>query len=282
LRRPDDPAAALCPSLDLAFFPTGIATRLLRLVRMHLHLLKGVVLAVLVYRRADQSGRARILARWSRELLDILNVRVVVRGRPPAVPGGLAMVVGNHISWMDIFVVDACAPSRFVAKSEVRGWPVIGWLSACAGTLFVDRGRRHDTVRTNRAIGDAIRAGDCVAIYPEGTTTDGSVVRPFHGSLLQPAVEAGATLYPAALRYLDADGELAAAPVWVGDTTFAQSVFRIIRAPELVAEVNFLEPIPSAGRDRRELAHAAEAATAAALGLPPPRRQPGRRADLRA
>jgi 1-acyl-sn-glycerol-3-phosphate acyltransferase len=246
---------------------------------MHLHLFKGVVLAIFIYSRADQHGRARILARWSRELLDVLHVGLVVRGQPPVVPGGRVMVVGNHISWIDIFAVDACAPSRFVAKSEVRGWPVIGWLAERAGTLFVDRSRRHDTLRTNQEIDDAIRGGDCIAVYPEGTTTDGTVVRPFHASLLQPAVDTGATLYPVALRYLTPDGEPATAPVWVGDMSFAQSVLRILRERELVVELNFLEPIPADRRDRRALAHAAEEATAAALGLPRPRRQPGRRAD---
>jgi len=261
---------------------TGLLTRAWRLVRMHLHLARAVLIVLTVYRGASQARRAGLLRDWSRELLAILHVRLMVRGTPPRVPGNRTVVVGNHLSWLDVFVVDACAPSRFVAKSEIRGWPVIGWLAVRAGTLFIDRSRRHATAHTNEQIIAAIEAGDCVAVYPEGTTSDGTILRPFHASLLQPAVEAGATLHPAAVRYPGPDGRPHPATLFVGNMSFAQSVLMIVAERELTAEVTFLDPIPAAGTDRRELARISEEAVAAALGVPLARKGPGTPPDPRA
>ncbi|HSD61367.1 MAG TPA: lysophospholipid acyltransferase family protein [Burkholderiales bacterium] len=254
---------------------TGLLTRAWRLVRMHLLLARGVLTVLTIYRGASRERRAELLRKWSRDLLAILHVRVTVRGTPPRVPGGRTVVVGNHLSWLDVFVVDACAPSRFVAKSEIRGWPVIGWLAARAGTLFIDRSRRHATAHTNEQITAAIRDGDCVAVYPEGTTSDGTILRPFHASLLQPAVDAGATLHPAAVRYPGPDGRPHPAMLFVDNMSFASSVLMIVAEREIAAEVTFLDPIPAAGRDRRELARVSEEAVAAALEVPLARKRPG-------
>lgn len=254
---------------------TGFPTRVLRFVRLLVHFGWALFLAAFLYPHADQHRRARLLGEWSRKLLAILRVRLDVRGRPPKVPGRRVVIVGNHVSWIDVFAVDAVCPSRFVAKSEIREWPVAGWLAARAGTLFVDRGRRHATARTNASIAEAIRAGDCVAIYPEGSTTDGTLVKPFHASLLQPAVEAGAMVHTAALRYVDGESRFCTAAAYIDNMSFLSSVLQIIREPALTAELTFGEPIAAEGRDRRELARLAEQATARSLGLPPPHRQPG-------
>jgi 1-acyl-sn-glycerol-3-phosphate acyltransferase len=253
---------------------TGLLTRAWRLVRMHLLLARGVLTVLTVYRGAGQQRRAELLRNWSRDLLAILHLRLTVRGTPPPVPGGRTVVVGNHLSWLDVYLVDACAPSRFVAKSEIRGWPVIGWLAARAGTLFIDRSRRHATAHTNEQIIAAIRAGDCVAVYPEGTTSDGTILRHFHASLLQPAVDAGATLHPAVVRYPGSGGRPNPAMLFIDNMSFVQSVLRIVAEREIEAELTFLDPIPAAGRDRRELARVSEEAVAAALGVPLARKGP--------
>jgi 1-acyl-sn-glycerol-3-phosphate acyltransferase len=254
---------------------TGLLVRAWRLLRLHLLLARGVLTVLTVYRGAGQARRAELLRDWSRDLLAILHVKVTLRGTPPRVPGGRTVVVGNHVSWLDVYLVDAFAPSRFVAKSEIRGWPVIGWLAQQVGTLFIDRAKRHATARTNEQIIAAIRAGDCVAVYPEGTTTDGTVLRQFHASLLQPAVEAEATVCPAVVRYPGPDGRPNPAALFVNNMSFARSVFRIIAEREIAAELHFLEPIAAPGRERRELARLSEQAVAAALGVPIARRGPG-------
>lgn len=254
---------------------TGYPTRAWRLLRMHLHLLRGVLTVLTVFRRAGQARRAELLRNWCRDLLEILHLRLTLRGIPPRVPGGRNVVVGNHLSWLDVLVVDAVAPSRFVAKSEIRSWPVIGWLAARAGTLFIDRSRRHATAHTNEQIIAAIAAGDCVAVYPEGTTSDGTALRHFHASLLQPAVEAGATVHPAVVRYPGPDGRPNPAALFIDNMSFARSVFLMLAEREIEAEVTFLEPIPANGRDRRELARLSEQAVAAALGVEVVRKGPG-------
>ncbi|MBI2313594.1 MAG: 1-acyl-sn-glycerol-3-phosphate acyltransferase [Betaproteobacteria bacterium] len=209
---------------------------------------------------------------WSSQLLAILHVRLRVEGAPPAGP---VLLVSNHISWLDIFVLDAVCATRFVAKVEVRSWPVIGWLCARAGTLFIERERRHDTGRASRTMLAALEAGDAVAVYPEGTTTDGTWLRHFHTSLLQPAVATGAAVRPATIRYLEADGRIAVAPAYVDDLTIWDSLLNIVAMPEIHAVMTFLPPIPAAGKNRRELTRAAEEAIASALSLAAPRRPPG-------
>ncbi len=255
---------------------SGFPRRVLRFLRLLLHAGWALALATFAYPRGDQVRRAQLLGDWSRKLLEILNIKLIVKGKPPKVPGQRVVVVGNHVSWLDVFAVDSVCPSRFVAKSEIRKWPVAGWLAARAGTLFIDRGRRHATARTNMSIIEAIRAGDCVALYPEGSTTDGTLVKPFHASLLQPAVDAGATVHTASLRYLDAEGRFTMAAAYIDNMSLLRSVLQIIREPMLTAELTFGEPIRAEGMDRRELARVTEEATARSLGLPPPHRQPGK------
>lgn len=248
--------------------------RVLRLLRVALHLAVVVYRAAFIYPRSGKLRQTAMVRDWSLKLLSILNVRVRVEGAPPALAGPV-MVVGNHISWLDIFVLDAVFPTRFVAKAEVRSWPLIGWLCVRAGTLFIERERRHDTGRANRTMLAALQAGDPVGVYPEGTTTDGTWLRHFHSSLLQPAVATGASVCPVSFRYLDADGRLSSAPAYVDQLTVLDSLLNIVAMPEIHAVMTFLPPIPAAGKNRRELARAAEEAIASALSLALPRRPPG-------
>ncbi|HSO08205.1 MAG TPA: lysophospholipid acyltransferase family protein [Pelomicrobium sp.] len=221
----------------------------------------------------------RTFRRWSLQLLAIAGVRLTVRGDPPGVDPRSGIVVANHVSWLDIFVIAAVSPSRFVSKSEVRDWPLAGYLATRAGTVYLERARRRDAARVNQHMQELLRGGERLAVFPEGTTTDGTLVKPFHGSLLQPAVEAGAPVFPAALRYLDGDGERSQAAPYTGDDTFMTSLRRILAAPGIRAELTFLAPIATAGRTRNDVARDAEAAIASALRLPAPRSRPETPAD---
>ena len=120
--------------------------------------------------------------------------------------GGNLLIVANHISWLDIFVLLSVQPVRFVAKAELKRWPVVGPLITGAGTLYVERARRRDTHNVNRRAAEALARGDVLAIFPEGTTTDGTTLLPFHGSLLQPIVDAEGHVLPVAIRYRTPDG----------------------------------------------------------------------------
>ena len=250
--------------------PTSRAVRLFRLLRFLLHVLRGLVLVSLVLPRVSHARRNELMRRWAGGILKIFNVTVHITGTPPPL-GGKAVLVANHVSWLDPALLMTVRPAYFVAKSEIRAWPVLGWLAARGGTLFIERHRRHDTYRITQSLGELLNGGDCAAIFPEGRTTDGTALRPFHSSLLQAAVWAEAVVYPVALRYRCADGSVDTAPAYSNNISFADSLRQVLLRPLIRAELVFVAPIPAAGKSRHELAKEAEQAVSAVLGLTPTR-----------
>ena len=234
---------------------------LLRTVRLALHIAHGLALA-LVYPRLTPALRRRILQRWSSDLLHIFNVEMASTGHPLPARG---LIVSNHISWLDIFVLNALMPMRFVAKAEVRHWPLLGWLCARAGTLFIERGNARAAARMNTQLGALMRQGECLAVFPEGTSTDGAQVAPFHASLLQPAIDAGVPLHPLALRYEDARGERSAAAAYYGDLSFGASLWTLLNTSTLRVRVTVIPALDVSVSDRRTLAQDARTHIAAAL-----------------
>jgi 1-acyl-sn-glycerol-3-phosphate acyltransferase len=244
--------------------------QLLRLLRLALHLLQGLATAALLFPFCSPARRDRVIRAWSSKLLALLRVRVQVHGAANGTDARGAIFVANHISWLDIWIIDAQRACRFVSKAEVRDWPLMGWLAAKSGTLFIQRARRHHTAALNEQIRAALGENACVAMFPEGTTSDGRQLRRFYTSLLQPAADAGAPLIPLAIRYVGADGSPDVTPAYIDDMTLGDSLRRILAAPEIHAELTFLPPIDTRGKTRRDIAHAAQEAIAAALCLPSP------------
>lgn len=241
---------------------------------MLLHAMTAALILRFVFPRADAARRRAHVSRWSADLVAILGIRIVVEGSPPAEGERAAMIVANHVSWLDIFAISGVHPTRFVAKSEIRDWPVAGWIAERAGTLFIRRERRRDTARMSEAVHRAMQAGDCVGLFPEGTTTDGDRLLRFHSSLFEPAVANEAHVHPCAIRYERADGSLCRAMAFVGELTFMQSLGLAIRQRDVLARVAFAPPIDTRGLARREVAQRAEAAVARLLGVPVPGRRP--------
>ena len=176
------------------------------------------------------------------------------------------MLVANHISWLDIFVINAVAPTAFVSKDEVRDWPLIGWLCAHTETIFLARGSRAAAQQTRETIVAALRQGTHVAVFPEGTTTDGGRLLPFHGALFQSAIDAGVPVVPLALRYVAADGTSSRAPAYDGDVTLWECLRAIVRTGGLRAQLRVLAPLSSGDTDRRHLAARSHRAIAFHLG----------------
>jgi len=224
--------------------------------------------------RAGPGRRRRLVRWWSARLVRLLGVEVRVAGTPPP-PGSAAIIAANHVSWLDIFVVMGVQPARFIAKSEIRDWPVAGWIAERAGTLFIRRARRHDTGRINEQVHAAFAEGACVGLFPEGTTTEGDQLLRFHSSLFEPAVANGVPVYPAAIRYAHADGSGCRAMAYVGEISFMQSLGLIIRQRGVVAHLAFAPPVAAAGSDRRTVARDAHARIATLLGLQSPGSAPG-------
>jgi 1-acyl-sn-glycerol-3-phosphate acyltransferase len=261
--------------------PVPVAVACLRLARLGLHFAKGLWIVETRYRQLDPQGQDQELERWSRGLLAILRVRVVGHNAPAIVPEP-CLLVTNHVSWLDIFAVYTILPSLFVAKSEVRRWPLVGRLVARVGTLFVERGSRRNARVTNDRVVAALGRGRLVAVCPEGTTTDGRTLKAFHAALLQPAIDAEATVLPIALRYVDAGGEQTDAAAYVGEMSLVESLWRIARAPSLVVELRFAGPIDARAMRRRELAARTRSVIARELDLPLGHTAPGTAAGPRA
>ncbi len=251
--------------VSLAPFPVSLR-RALRIGLLMLHLAWGVALAGLLFPLLDPAQRDRRIMAWARHLLRVLGVRLQADAAP-SLPGG-ALLVCNHVSWLDIYLIYAAQRVHFVSKAEVRGWPVAGWLAHKTGTLFIERGRRADTARINAEMRALMQSGAWVAVFPEGTTSDGRGLRRFMPSLLQPAVELNCPIVPAALRYRSLDGEYTAAPAYIDNLSMWQSLKQIVSEPGLIAELHFGAPILPNGH-RRDLAAQAEAATARLLGVEP-------------
>lgn len=211
---------------------------------------------------------------WSARLVRIVGVTVQAQGTPPCDGPRVAMIAANHVSWLDIFAISGVRSTRFIAKSEVRDWPLAGWIAERAGTIFIRRERRRDTARINDLVHAALAEGDCVGLFPEGTTTEGDRLLKFHSSLFEPAVANAARIFPVAVRYEHADGTLCRAMAYVGELSFMQSLALVIRQRGAVARVRFAEPVEAAGLGRREVAALAEERVATMLGVPCPHRAP--------
>ncbi len=238
----------------------------MRYARLAVHLLWGTLTIACIYRFLSDPARLWLKQRWSRQLLEILAIRLD-SGSGNAARGSL--IVANHISWLDIFVLNAMRPTAFVSKAEIRQWPLAGWLAANTDTLFLQRGRRSHAVAINRQIAAMLSSGKNVAVFPEGTTTDGAHVLPFHGALLQPAIDCGRPVQPVALAYFDAHGQRTSTPAYAGETSMAECLAAIIASRSLTVRLRLTPPIVPGESSRRQIAAMAREAIAFRLGMSP-------------
>ena len=234
-----------------------------RLARVVLHLLAGLATCALVFPWARRKLRDALTRRWSRRLLAICKVRVEQAPGAPVLEH--ALFVSNHISWLDIFVINSLHPCRFVAKAEIRAWPVLGWLVAAAGTVFIARGNRRELRHIFKGIVSVLEEGERVAFFPEGTVARQGQVLPFHANLFEAAIDAAVPVQPCALAYLDEAGGWHPNVDYVGEITFVDSMLTILRGGTIRARLTCLAPLEAAGAHRRELATAAHDAVANAL-----------------
>ena len=240
-----------------------------RCARLICHLAYGILLSIF-YPHCSLSYRQRILRRWSTELLDVLNVKLERRGLPTPPSIQTTMLVSNHISWLDVFVINAITPACFVAKAEVNGWPLLGLLCRRTRTIFIERDIRRDTVRSNGLISAMLDEGECVALFPEGTSTDGTGLRHFHSSLFQSAIDSDATLIPGTIHYHDGQGNRCDDAAFIGDMTFVESMKKILFSRSLHASLTLLPAVQLTGKNRRTAATEAHSAIETTLHTPLP------------
>ena len=223
------------------------------------HALAGWFTIRLLFPRWSHQRREATVQVWAQRMLRILGIPLQVQGTAPAI--GPVLLVANHLSWLDILVLHAARHCRFVAKADVRHWPLIGTLATGGGTLYIERERRRDAMRVVHRMAEGLRAGQIVAVFPEGTTGDGRTLLPFHANLVQAALSAGAPVQPVALRFVDAaSGEDSPGPLYLGEDTLLSSLWRTLAGPPFVAHVRFGIPQHAQGRDRRRWAEDLRAA----------------------
>ncbi|WP_048441440.1 1-acyl-sn-glycerol-3-phosphate acyltransferase [Caenimonas sp. SL110] len=221
-----------------------------KLMRALVHGIAGLLTITLLFPRMSQVEREARVQAWSLEMLKVLGIKLEVHGGPPA--GGPLLLVANHISWLDILVMHAARYCRFVSKADVKDWPLIGMLATGGGTIYIERASRRDAMRVVHRITESLKAGEVVAVFPEGTTSDGKTLLPFHANLIQAAISAQAPVQPVSLDYLDAKTrEISFGALYIDDDTLVGSLWRALTSPPITAVVNFGEPQTHDGRNRR-------------------------------
>jgi 1-acyl-sn-glycerol-3-phosphate acyltransferase len=236
-----------------------------RLLRTVAHGLHGLAIVLVEFPRLGLDERRQRVQWWSAKLLAVLGMRLDAEG---IANRGATLMVSNHVSWLDIAAIHAVAPhARFVSKADVKRWPLINRLVDAAGTLYIERERNRDALRVVHQMAAALAAGDTVAVFPEGTTSDGTGLLPFHANLLQAAVASHAPVQPVALRFSDATGAVSMAVTFLGDTTLAGSLWKIACGDGLTARVQLLAPLSGPHAERRALAGQIRTQIGTALGV---------------
>lgn len=234
-----------------------------RKTRLLAHLARGAFTVALRFPRATADRRHAMNRAWSLKMLELCGMKLVVHNDEARLDAG-ALVVSNHISWIDIYVINAWRPTPFVSKAEVRNWPLIGWFAKNLDTVFVEREKRSDARRIMNELAERLQRGELMCVFPEGTTSDGRSLKPFHTNMFQAAVEAGRPVQPICILYEDAQGRQSTAPAYIDDVSLKQSLDAMLKGGPLTAHVYVGDALEAEG-DRRKLAAQAQASVEAAL-----------------
>jgi 1-acyl-sn-glycerol-3-phosphate acyltransferase len=248
-----------------------------RVVLGSLVLLAGLFIELLVFPWAPGSWCQFLTRHWARMCLRAsgirLRVKFVGQANAEQLTQGGRLLVANHCSWLDILAIDAVAPCSFVAKSEIKQWPVLGWVVALAGTIFIDRGRRSALRAAGHNIQAALAAGGAVALFAEGTTNDMRALLPFHSNLMHVAMDESVSIIPVALSYTDVSTpghrRIANEVTFVGKTSILDTIFSVYGAAAIEAQVSILPTMHGhTFSSRHALAHSLESQIAQELGIP--------------
>jgi 1-acyl-sn-glycerol-3-phosphate acyltransferase len=246
------------------------------IVRVFAHVALALAVVASMFPWMRLPAQQRFIRWWSGRLLAILGLQLRVSGPSSTANAALideamrirgrgAMLVLNHISWLDIFIVHSLRPAHFIAKAEISRWPLLGFLVDRTGAIFIERGKRHAVREVNHRVATMLTEGELVGMFPEGTTGDGNRLLPFHANLIQPAINAGAPIIVAGIRYREIRGGRTNATLYTGDISMLQSLLRLARHGPIVAEFHLIDALDSAQATRHEIARAARALVGAAL-----------------
>lgn len=226
---------------------------LVKLLRLMLEFFRATLVLWLLFPRLERDDKLRQIQRWAQNVLLILEVEVRSDGELPATCAGL--MVANHLSWLDILVLQSLWPGVFVAKAEVRRWPLVGWMARACATIFVERSSRQSARRMTESALAALQQGYSVIAFPEGTSSDGSELAHFHANIFESAIQARSQVQPVTLRYLDAaTGRPSDAALFTGDMTLLSSLRKVMARSDIKTRVQFGQCIPAHGQNRKSLA----------------------------
>ena len=243
----------------------SLIAQIFRITRVFFHTIIGLIIASAFLPFLAKNTKLALIKWWCGDLLRAFHIKVVTFGDlPPSTTTGV-MFVANHISWSDIHALNSKIALRFIAKSEIRSWPVFGYLVAKANTLFIDRSKKQEAAKIVNITAASLMAGDNLCFFPEGTTTDGKQVLPFKSSVLQAAIVANSTIWPVAIRYVNKDGSINTNMAYAGETGLIESMLEVVKQKNASVELHFLSPIETADKDRRQLTQAAYDAIVAKL-----------------
>ena len=215
----------------------------------------GLLAVLLLYPLISKLRQRRVKKAWSRQMLKACGFELEIH---PAHDGSLEpqsgeLVAMNHISFIDVLALDALRPVHFIAKSEIRNWPVVGILCDRTGTIFIERGRRHAVRDALKTMAQQLNEGEVVAFFPEGTTSDGSHLLPFHANLFEAAVRSGAAVRPVRISYRQ-HGALTKLAAYIDDLSLVDCALTVFRARGLTVHMQLLERVESEGLNRHGLA----------------------------
>ncbi len=227
----------------------------IRLTAVILCVILGFLTQILIFFWIKPYLKRSIIALWSRLVLAAFGIKLVTNSfkistykSADFTKNQTALYVSNHISWLDILVIQSVAPVVFVAKSEIKSWPILGWLVTMADTCFINRSRRSALLKVHSTLTTYLQAGQSICIFPEGTTSNGQQILPFHASLFQAAIDAGVVVQPIYLNYSHS------AAAYIDNISLLASVCSVLLAPKLQVTLVKSAILPTALQTRQHLA----------------------------
>lgn len=225
-------------------------------LRIIAHVIKGAFILITVFPFAQEARKKHHIQTWSKQLLKLFKLKLRVMHAEHLPKSGGYLIAANHISWIDIASIQSFLPCRFVAKSEVAGWPIFGWMARQTGTLFI----RRDNKRHGKAIAKQLEhllPTEPICIFPEGTSTSGDRVLSFKTNLFESAAQTQVQTFPMAIRYRNEHQEYSDATAFIGEMTLIDSIAKMLRAKAITVELIFA-PSPAIDLDRKDLAQYCE------------------------
>jgi 1-acyl-sn-glycerol-3-phosphate acyltransferase len=227
----------------------------------------GIAITAITWSFIKKGRKLKLTQWWCKGLLECLNIDVKTYGELPNNNTSNTLFMANHISWTDIHALNSIIPLRFIAKSEISNWPIFGYLVKSSGTIFINRSSKKDAVRIVETTTEKLLNGDNIGFFPEGKTTDGTMIAPFKSSIVQAALNANATIQPVAIKYPHLNGEINTLMSYAGETTLGESMVNILKQKEPIIELHFLLPIDTKDMNRQMLTKSVFNAISKQLGL---------------